>query len=154
MRAIFAPQRCVAPPHKAYSLTLSASPESGIYCRFLLLHRFLEVSITKPPAFCRGLDIIRVLLYEWIFSGIQHADGLVEADILDTEVTEEIEQELSIVTECYCAVVRIALFNQNVTVEATHLRNCEDTDTAEGTSRNIKDLTLCDVCAELSHCKR
>lgn len=52
--------------------------------------------------------------------------------------------------ESYCAVVRIALFNQNVTIEASHLGDSEDTDTTKGTCMNVKDLTLCDICAENS----
>lgn len=87
---------------------------------------------------------------ERVLGRIHHASGLVEADILDTEVTEQVEEELSVVAESYCAVVRIALFNQNVTIEASHLGDSEDTDTTKGTCRNVKDLTLCDICAENS----
>ena len=93
---------------------------------------------------------MRLLLYKRIFGRIKHTCGLIEADVLDSEVTEEIKQELSVVTECNRTVVGITLFNQNMTVETSHLGDSEDTDTAKGTSRNIEDLTLCDVCAEIS----
>ena len=89
-------------------------------------------------------------LYKRILGRIHHAGRLIESDVLNAEVTEEVEQELSVVTECNRTVVGITLFNQNVTVEASHLGNCENTDTAEGTCRNIEDLALCDVCTELS----
>lgn len=54
---------------------------------------------------------INLLLYERVLRRIHHAGRLVESDILNAEVTEQIEEELSVVTKRNCAVVRITLFN-------------------------------------------
>lgn len=53
-------------------------------------------------------------------------------------------------TECNRAMVRITLFNQDVTIETSHFGNSENTDTTKGTSRNIEDFTLCDICTEIT----
>lgn len=66
------------------------------------------------PHFCDPVILypnITILLNEGVLGRIQHALGLVESDVLDTEVTEQVEQELSVVTERYRAVVRITLLN-------------------------------------------
>ena len=87
---------------------------------------FLIPNLTSPPlpfqqmkyknraAFLRPCNFISeyyLLLNEGILGRIQHALGLVESDVLDTEVTEQVEQELSVVAERYRAVVRITLLN-------------------------------------------
>ena len=47
-------------------------------------------------------------------------------------------------------MVRIALLDEDVTIEASHLWNSEDTDTTERACRNVKNLTLCNVRAEVA----
>ncbi len=65
------------------------------------------------PHFCDPVILSEyyLLLNEGVLGRIQHALGLVESDVLDTEVTEQVEQELSVVAERYRAVVRITLLN-------------------------------------------
>ena len=60
---------------------------------------------------CNFISEYYLLLNEGVLGRIQHALGLVESDVLDTEVTEQVEQELSVVAERYRAVVRITLLN-------------------------------------------
>ena len=47
-------------------------------------------------------------------------------------------------------MVRESSFYQHMTVEASHLRNCKDTDTTKGSGRNIKDFSLCNVGNKLA----
>ena len=65
------------------------------------------------PHFCDPVILSEyyLLLNKGVLRRIQHALGLVESDVLDTEVTEQVEQELSVVAERYRAVVRITLLN-------------------------------------------
>ena len=51
-------------------------------------------------------------------------------------------------------MVREVLLDQYVTIETSHLGDSEDTDTAEGSGRYGKYLTLCNVCAQLVVCGR
>ena len=53
-------------------------------------------------------------------------------------------------SESNCTVVRISLLNQNMAIESAHFGDSEYCDTAEGTGRNVEDLTLCNVAAELA----
>ena len=75
---------------------------------------FQQMKYKNRAAFLRPCNFISeyyLLLNEGILGRIQHALGLVESDVLDTEVTEQVEQELSVVAERYRAVVRITLLN-------------------------------------------
>ena len=65
------------------------------------------------PHFCDPVILSEyyLLLNKGVLGRIQHALGLVESDVLDTEVTEQVKQELSVVAERYRAVVRITLLN-------------------------------------------
>ena len=74
--------------------------------------------------------IIFILLPR-ILGWIRQASWLVVSDILDTKILEYLEQGLAYVRECYSAVVWIALLDQYVAIEATHLVDSEDTDTTE-----------------------
>ena len=53
-------------------------------------------------------------------------------------------------TECYGAVVRIALFDEDVSLEASHFLYSEDADAAERTCGNIKYLAFRDIRAEIA----
>ena len=66
-----------------------------------------------------------------ILCWVRQASWLVVSDILDAEILEYLEQGLTYVRECYGSVVWITLLNQYVTIEATHLRDSEDTDATE-----------------------
>ena len=52
--------------------------------------------------------------------------------------------------EGHRTVVRIALLDEDVAVEAAHLRDGEDADAAERTSLDGQDLALGDVAAEFA----
>ena len=54
--------------------------------------------------------------------------------------------------ECNSSMMRIVLLNQNMTIESSHLRNCEDTDGTEGFGCYRKNLALCHISAELAVC--
>ena len=69
-------------------------------------------------------------------------------------VLEYFVQSLAEVSECYGTVVREVLLDQYVAIETSHLGNSENTDTAEGSGRNGKDFTLCNVSAQLAVCSR
>ena len=66
-----------------------------------------------------------------ILRWVRQASWLVVSDILDAEILEHLEQDLAYVGECHGSVVRIALLNQHVTIEAAHLVDGEDTDTTK-----------------------
>ena len=87
-----------------------------------------------------------------ILSGVHHALRLVEVDILyrNADILEYFIQSLAVVAECNCTVVRVVLFNENVSVETSHLRNCEYTYAAEGLGSNGKNFTVSDVCTQLA----
>ena len=70
-------------------------------------------------------------LCKWIFCLVKHSLRLIEAYLLYSEVTEYIEKCLTIVSECYCTVMRISAFDKNVTVESAHFLYSKNTDTAE-----------------------
>ena len=75
--------------------------------------------------------------------------GLVPADLFRAEVLEDLEQRLAVVTERDRAVMREAVFDQHVTVEAAHFLDGEDADAAEGTRGDRKDLALRHVSVEV-----
>ena len=66
-----------------------------------------------------------------ILGWVRQASWLVVSDILDAKILEYLEQGLAYVRESYGTVVWIALLNQDVAIEATHLVDSEDTDTTE-----------------------
>ena len=51
-------------------------------------------------------------------------------------------------SECNRTVMREVLFDQYMTIESAHFRNCEDSDCSEGTCCYRKNLALCDVSAQ------
>ena len=71
-----------------------------------------------------------------------------------TDELEYLEQSLSVMSECNGTVMRVIALDQYVTIETSHLGNSENTDTAEGSGRNGKDFTLCNVSAQLAVCSR
>ena len=95
-------------------------------------------------------------LCERILGRIQHSLRLVEIQIFYwyANVLEYFVQSLAEVSECYGTVVGEVLLDQYVTIETSHLGNSENTDTAEGSGRNGKDFTLCNVSAQLAVCSR
>ena len=94
--------------------------------------------------------MIRQLLYKRILCWVREALRLIVSNILYTEILEHIEESLADMVECNSSVVRVALLDKHVTIEASHFLNSEDTDTTERTCRNIENLTLSDVRAELT----
>ena len=96
------------------------------------------------------------ILCKRIFGRVSYACGLVVVKVFDgnADVLEYFVQSLAEVSECYGTVVREVLLDQYVTIETSHLGNSENTDTAEGSGRNGKDFTLCNVSAQLAVCSR
>ncbi len=90
------------------------------------------------------------LAAKWIFRRISYTLWLVITDLInsDSDVLEHLIELLSEVTECDGTVVREVLFDEHVAVEASHFRDCEDTDSTERACLNWQYLTLCDVCTE------
>src|SRR5699024_6671068 len=86
---------------------------------------------------------------------IPHSLRLVEANLLrfHAQILEHFVKSLSIVAESYGSVMRIVLLYQHMTVEASHLRNREDTDSSEGACRHRKHLSLCHISAKLAVCR-
>lgn len=100
--------------------------------------------------------ILLLSLCERILGRIQHSLRLVEIQIFYgyTDVLEYFVQSLTEVSECYGSVVREVFLDQYVTIETSHLGDSENTDTTEGSGRNGKDFTLCNVSAQLVVCGR
>ena len=73
-------------------------------------------------------------LREGVLGRVQHARRLVEVDLgkLHADVLEDLIEGLSVMAEGHRAVMRVVLLDQHVAVEASHLRNGEDADAAEG----------------------
>ena len=59
---------------------------------------------------------------------------MIMIDFAHSQQTYRLIQCLPIVTKCYSTMMRIMLFNKNITIEAHHFRNGEHTDCAKGTS--------------------
>ena len=73
------------------------------------------------------------LLAERILCGIEIALREVVVNLIngDTHVLENLPQVLALMTEHYSAVVWVVLLDENVTVEAAHILDAEDTDATE-----------------------
>ena len=52
--------------------------------------------------------------------------------------------------EGHSTMVRIALLDQHMAIEASHLRNGEYTNAAERTSLDVEDFAFCDVSTQLA----
>lgn len=63
---------------------------------------------------------------------------------------EYLEQSLAVMSECNGAVMRVIALDQYVTIEASHLLDCEYTDTTEGLGCNWKYFTLCHISTKLA----
>ena len=66
-----------------------------------------------------------------IFRFVKHTLRLIEANALHSEVTENVEECLSVVCERNCAVVRESALDENVAVESAHFFYCENSYAAE-----------------------
>ena len=53
-------------------------------------------------------------------------------------------------SEHNCTVMRIITLDQYVTVESSHLFDCEDTNTTKGSCRYVKNFTFCNIRNKLS----
>ena len=95
-------------------------------------------------------------LCERILGRITNSLRLIITDAvkLYTKELQYLEHCLSVMSKHNSSMVREILLNQYMTVKSSHFRNSEDTDTAEGSGRNGKDFTLCNVSAQLAVCSR
>ena len=86
-----------------------------------------------------------------IFCRIHHSLRLIEVNFIHfhTDIFKYFIQCFSEMSESNSAMVRIIFLNQYVTIETSHFRNCEYADSAKGTGCNRKNLTLCDISAQL-----
>ena len=68
-----------------------------------------------------------------ILSGVEVALREVVVDLIhgDTHVLQNLPQVLALVTEHHSAVVWVMLLDEDVTVEAAHVLDTEDTDRTE-----------------------
>ena len=91
-------------------------------------------------------------LCERILGGVEVALREVVVDLVngDAHVLENLPQILTLMTEHHSAVVWIVLLDEDVTVEAAHVLDTEDTDRTERTGSYRNNLALSDVSAELS----
>lgn len=83
-----------------------------------------------------------------IFRGIREGLGLIIGDVGDAEELEGLRTELAVVAEGDRTVVRVALLDETMTVEAAHLRDGEDADAAEAARMYRQNFTLCNVAAK------
>ena len=65
-----------------------------------------------------------------------------------SDVFEYFVKCFSVMSECYGSVMREVLFDQYMTIESAHFRNCEDSDCSEGTCCYRKDFTVCNVSSQ------
>ena len=87
---------------------------------------------------------------ERIFRGIADAFRLVVGNIFNAELAQEIEDGFAEVAEGHGTVMREALFNEHMAIEAAHFRDGEDADAAEGVRSGREDFAFGDVGAELA----
>ena len=85
-----------------------------------------------------------------VLSWIGERLGLIPADVLHAQELEDLKERLSKMTESHGPVVREALLNQYMAIEAAHLMNGKDANAAEAGGGYGQNLTLCDVRAELA----
>src|SRR5512143_1174996 len=71
---------------------------------------------------------------------------MIEEDVADAQHAAGCKECLSCVPESNGGVVRKALFDQDVTVEARHFLNCEHANRSERLWVDVKDLAIRDVC--------
>ena len=72
-------------------------------------------------------------LCEWILCWVEVALGKVVVDLVngDTHVLENLPQILTLMAEHNGAVVWVVLLDEDVTIEAAHVLDTEDTDRTE-----------------------
>ena len=92
------------------------------------------VSVNLPAILAdsyAALLYLPLLLCKRIFCGIRQALGLVVGNVRNAEELEHLKQRPAIMTERHRTVVRVALLDQNMAVEAPHFGDGEDGDAAE-----------------------
>ena len=123
-------------PHPSASPPPSPTGEGlGLYIQFLMQ----KESLVQSFSLYEGRFI---LFSERILGRILVAGRAVIADLFYSEIFEDLNECLAEVTERDGTVVREAVLNQHVTVEASHLRNREDTDATEALRFHGQNLTL------------
>ena len=75
---------------------------------------------------------------------------MVICNVTNTEEFEHLEQRLAVMAKGHRSVVRIALFDQNMVVEAPHFGNGEQADAAEAARCDRKNLALCNIGTQRS----
>ena len=87
---------------------------------------------------------------EGIFRRIKIARRLIIGNIRNTKVIEHIIDGFAIMAESYCTMMREALFNEHMTIEAAHFRNSEDANAAEGIRGCRQDFALGNIGLKLT----
>ena len=85
---------------------------------------------------------------ERVFRRVRERFRLIIGDIAHAEELEDLEQKLAVVAEGDRTVVRVALLNEDVAVEAAHLRDGEDADAAEAARMYRQNLALGNVASQ------
>ena len=85
-----------------------------------------------------------------VLRGIGEGLGLVVADILNTQELEDLEERFAVMTKGHRTMVREALLDQHVAIEAAHLMDGENADTAKTGGGHRQNLTLGNVGAEVA----
>ena len=102
------------------------------------------------PSFFHMLE--QSALCEWILCRVFRGSRLIITDLIHlyTDILVNLIDCLAEMSKRNCAMVRIVLFNQHMTVEASHLRNRKYTNRTEGLRCYRKYFTLCDIAAQLA----
>ena len=98
----------------------------------------------------RGLSYLNAnnCLCKGILVLVQHTLGLVEGDVLYTQIVEDGVQSLTHMAKGHSAMVGIPLADEHMAVETAHLGDGEDADAAEGTGSHRQNLALCNIAVK------
>ena len=142
----------------SYSCLINIFIKHKIIC-YKLYHFYRYPTMPAPKkgqacvvSFIIYFDAGFPILSKRILRLIKHSFRLIKAQLirLYAQILEHLKQRFSVMTEGHGAVMGIIPLNKYMAVEASHLRNGKDSDSAEGTCRNGKHLALCHVSPELA----
>ena len=91
-----------------------------------------------------------LLFIERILRCVREAGRLVICYIAYTKVLEHIKESAAVVAECNCAMMRIMLLDEDMTVEAAHFLDGENADAAKAAGCHRKNFAFSDVGTKLT----